>query len=131
MAPGGRAPSLAFGHNGDVTIPRLFELRTYHAAPGKLEALLARFREHTMALFARHGIDVVGFWSAANPEDPSTGTLVYVCAYDSKPAADAAWAAFRADPEWRAVVDETERDGPLPSSVESFYMEPTDFSPMQ
>ncbi|MCU1491609.1 MAG: hypothetical protein JWM85_3014 [Acidimicrobiaceae bacterium] len=110
---------------------RIFELRTYHGAPGKLEALLSRFRDHTMGLFARHGIGVVGFWSTPNPDDPSTGTLVYVCAYDSRAAADAAWAAFRDDPEWQLAKAESERDGSLTVSVESLFLEPTDFSPIR
>jgi hypothetical protein len=110
---------------------RTFELRTYYAAPGKLEALLARFREHTMGLFARHGIEVVGFWVARDPADAGSGTLVYVCAYDSRAAADAAWKAFRTDPEWQAAKQESERDGVLAPTVESLYLEPTDFSPLR
>jgi hypothetical protein len=110
---------------------RIFELRTYQSSPGRLEALSARFRDHTMALFARHGITVEGFWSAEKENDPTTGTLVYVCSYPSREAAAAAWKAFAEDPEWTTVRAQTEADGPLAERVESLYMEPTDYSPMR
>ena len=113
-----------------TTTLRTFELRTYRSAPGKLEALSARFRNHTMGLFARHKIEVVGFWSATDAEDPTTGTLVYVCAYESRPAADAAWEGFREDPDWQAAKAASEVDGSLTSSVDSLYLEPTDYSPI-
>lgn len=110
---------------------RTFELRTYRSSPGKLAALLARFRDHTMSLFARHGIGVVGFWATPDPDDPETGTLVYVCVYDSRQAADDAWTSFRADPDWQRARDESQRDGSLTVSVESLFLEPTDFSPLR
>lgn len=108
---------------------RLFELRTYHAAPGKLDALHARFRDHTVGLFAKHGITVVGFWTPDGQEGPD-GTLVYLLAFDDRDAADAAWDAFRADPVWIAARADSERDGPLTSSIESVYLHPTDYSPL-
>lgn len=114
-----------------MTTTRIFELRTYHSAPGRLEALSARFRDHTMELFARHGITVEGFWSAAADGDPSTGSLVYVCSYSTREAASAAWRGFREDPEWGTVRAESETDGPLADKVESLYMAPTDYSPMR
>lgn len=114
-----------------MTTTRIFELRTYDSAPGRLEALSSRFRESTMDLFARHQIAVEGFWSAAQEGDPSTGTLVYVCSYPSREAASASWKAFMADPEWVEVRAETEADGALADKVESLYMEPTDYSPMR
>lgn len=110
---------------------RIFELRTYHSAAGRLEALSARFRDHTMGLFARHGITVEGFWSAPKEDDPATGTLVYVCSYASREAAATAWKAFGNDPEWAKVRAESEVDGPLAERVESLYMAPTDYSPMR
>ena len=110
---------------------RIFELRTYHSAPGRLEALSARFRDHTMALFARHGITVEGFWSAPQEGDPATGQLVYVCSYPSREAASAAWRSFGEDPEWAKVRAESEVDGRLAERVDSLYMEPTDYSPMR
>ena len=114
-----------------MTTTRTFELRTYYAAPGRLEALSARFRDHTMALFARHGITVEGFWQAPDEADPTSGTLVYVCSYPSREAAAAAWKAFGDDPEWTKVRAESEVDGRLAERVESLYMAPTDYSPMR
>ncbi|HWD24166.1 MAG TPA: NIPSNAP family protein [Acidimicrobiales bacterium] len=110
---------------------RTFELRTYRSAPGKLEALLSRFRDHTVALFAEHGLGVLGFWTAADVDDPTTGTLVYICFFDSREAAQKAWGAFRIDPRWIAAYQESEVDGKLTTSIESLFMKPTDFSPVR
>jgi hypothetical protein len=107
---------------------RVFELRTYRSAPGKLDALKARFRDHTLGFFADHGIDVAVFLEAADEADPTTGTLVYLCTYPSREAAATAWAAFQIDERWRAARAASEVDGPLTASVESLYCSPTDFS---
>ena len=107
---------------------RIYELRTYHASAGKRDALLARFRGHTLDLFARHGITVEGFFV---PDDDHDESLVYLCSYPSADAAKASWAAFQADEEWIAAKKASEVDGPLAASVESRYYLPTDFSPMQ
>ena len=77
---------------------RVFELRTYYTAPGKLAALHRRFEEHTLALFAKHGMEVVGFFSPTDEPDRDN-TLVYVLAFPDRATADKAWEAFRADPE--------------------------------
>ena len=105
---------------------RTFELRTYVAAPGKLDALVARFRDHTMTLFTRHGIEVVGFFV-----DPDAETLVYINAFSSRAEADASWEAFRADPEWIAARAASEVDGPLTASLESRFLTATDFSALR
>ena len=105
--------------------------RGAHPAPGRLPALPARFRDPTRALFARHAITVEAFWSAPKPDDPLTGTLVYVCSYANREAATAAWKGFMEDPEWVKVRADSEANGPLATSVESLYMEPTDYSPMR
>src|SRR3954454_20535084 len=78
---------------------RVFELRIYHAAPGKMKALHARFRDHTCKLFKKHGMTIVGFWSPTD-EKEAEQKLYYVLAYPSKAAADASWKAFREDPDW-------------------------------
>ena len=110
---------------------RVFELRTYHTPPGKMPALHARFRDHSIALLERHGMKVVGFWVPTDADKGSADTLVYVLAHQSRAAADASWAAFRADPEWVKVKAESEKDGSLTTKVESVYMSPTDYSPMK
>jgi uncharacterized protein YbaA (DUF1428 family) len=114
-----------------TTTSRTFELRTYRSAPGRLAAISGRFRDHTMAIFPDHGIEVVGFWSAADQDDPETGTLVYVCAYPSRDAADAAWVSFRADPRWQRAKADSEVDGPIVANIESLFMEATDYSPIR
>src|SRR5499433_1951966 len=80
---------------------RCYEIRTYTAAPGKLEELHARFRNHTMKLFKKHGIEVVGFWGPTDKEKGSENTLVYLLVFPSREALDKAWKAFGADPEWK------------------------------
>jgi hypothetical protein len=109
---------------------RYFEMRTYIAAPGKLDALNARFRNHTNKLFVKHGMELVGYWVPAD-KPASENTLVYILAYPSKEASDKSWKAFREDPEWKKVVAETEANGKLVEKVISVYMKPTDYSPIK
>ncbi len=99
----------------------IYELRIYDAAPGKLEALHARFRNTTFRKFAQHGMRLVNYGENIQP---GTDQVIYTLAFDSEEARDAAWAAFRADPEWLAARDETERDGKLTSRVESSSYRP-------
>jgi hypothetical protein len=100
----------------------IFELRTYTANEGKLDELLARFRNHTLGIFESHGIQNVGYWVAT--EVPNT--LVYVLKY----AGDhrQLWADFQADPAWVAAKAASEANGPLVAHVESVFMTATDFS---
>jgi hypothetical protein len=106
---------------------RVFELRTYHANPGKMAALNARFRDHTCKLFEKHGMTCVGFWNPIDPKEAEE-VLVYILAFPSKEAADKAWKAFREDPDWQTAKAESEKDGPLVKKVESKYLAPTDYS---
>lgn len=110
--------------------PKVFELRTYTAPEGKLPNLLARFRDHTLRIFERHGMHNVGYWV---PQDApaSSNTLVYILAHDSRDAAAKSWDAFRNDPEWKRVAEESQVDGPIVSKVESVFMEATAFSPLK
>ena len=109
---------------------RVFELRTYTAPEGKLDALLARFRDHTMQLFQKHGITNIGYWT---PKDAplSENTLIYIIAHRNREAAKTSWDNFRSDPEWRKVSAESQVDGRIVSNVESVFMEATDYSPMK
>ena len=59
---------------------KVYELRTYHCAPGRLEALKARFRDHTVKLFERHGMKNVGYWTSADAP-ASADTLIYILAH--------------------------------------------------
>jgi len=109
---------------------RVYELRTYTSHPGKLDALLARFRNHTVPLFEKHGMTNEGYWV---PRDTSLAenTLIYILSYPSAEAREASWEAFRADPAWIEARAASEADGPINQSVTSILLEPTDFSPMQ
>src|SRR5689334_12524544 len=89
---------------------RLFEMRTYTASPGKIEALHARFRDHTCKLFEKHGMTNIGYWQQTTG-DNAENTLVYILAFPSKEARDASWKAFQADEEWKKVKAESEKDG--------------------
>lgn len=109
---------------------KVYELRTYTTPPGKLEALHARFRDHTNALFVKHGMTLVGYWTPADGPE-AENTLVYILAHDSREAAKKSWAAFAADPEWNAAKKASEADGPLTTKVESKFLNPTDYSPLK
>ena len=109
---------------------RVFEIRTYTAEPGKLEALHARFRDHTVQIFNKHGMTSVGYFAPS--DDPlSKNTLIYILEFPSRDAAKKSWDAFRNDPEWQKVQKESEANGKLVTKVDSVFAEPTDFSPLK
>ena len=110
---------------------RAFEMRTYYAAPGKLEALNARFRDHTCELFKKHGIEIVGFWIPTDKEQGAENKLVYILAHKSREAAKKSFADFGNDPEWKKARAESEVNGKLVEKVESVFMSATDYSPMK
>src|SRR5690348_4471916 len=85
---------------------RVFELRTYHAAAGKMDALNARFRDHTNALFKKHGMEIIGFWQPSDPKEAQQ-KLIYILAFPSREAAKKSWDAFRDDPDWKKVREES------------------------
>jgi hypothetical protein len=105
----------------------VYELRTYTAAEGKLDAVVARFRNHTVKLFEKHGMTNIGYWIPLD-EPLSRNTLIYILAHKSREAAKKSWEAFRKDPEWIRVRDESEAGGKLVIKVESVFLGPTDFS---
>jgi hypothetical protein len=106
----------------------VFELRVYHANEGKLGDLLARFRNHTITIFKRHGMESVAYWTPT--DDPLKGkTLFYMLKHPSREAAIANWAAFHDDPEWKQVSAASEVNGKLVERVESTFVKLTDFSP--
>lgn len=123
----GLAPAGIWALSQDKPKTRYFEMRTYTANPGKMEALHARFRDHTNRLFTKHSIEMVGYWNPVAPEN----TLVFVLAYPSKEAREASWKAFGGDPEWVKAKAESEKDGPLVSKAVSVFMLPTDYSPLK
>ena len=107
------------------------ELRTYVTLPGRLDALNARFRDHTMALFKKHGMENIVYLTPQDDKDGKADTLVYLLAHKSREAAKESWAAFQADPEWKAARDASEKDGKIVKSVTSVFLDPTDYSPMK
>jgi hypothetical protein len=106
---------------------KVFELRTYHCNEGKLEDLHKRFRDHTVKLFEKHGIQNVGYWTPTEG-DAAKDTLIYIVAHPSREAAKANFAKFGADPEWQEAYKESHKNGPLVKKMESVFMKPTDYS---
>jgi hypothetical protein len=109
---------------------RVYEMRTYTCNEGKLEALKARFRDHTIKIFERHGMESIGYWVPQDAEKSKT-TLIYILAHPSREAATKNWAAFNADPEWQKVRAESEANGKIVQKAESVFMDPTDFSKLK
>jgi hypothetical protein len=108
--------------------PTVYELRVYHAAPGKLPDLLRRFREHTMKLFSKHRMKSIAYWTPIDAPE-SSNTLIYVLRHPNREAAAANWKAFENDPEWQRVKKESEANGKLTEKVDSTFLVLTDFSP--
>jgi len=107
---------------------RVFELRTYTCNEGKLDALKARFRDHTIEIFKRHGMESIGYWIPQDLEKSKT-TLIYIIAHPSREAAAKNWKEFAADPEWKKVAAASEANGKiLAKAPESVFMDPADFS---
>ena len=106
---------------------RVFELRTYTANPGRLERLVQRFGDDTIGLFEKHGMTNIGYFTAMDAP-ASENTLIYLLAHKDRAAAEASWAAFRADPDWRRISEETQRDGPMVDNIVSVFLTPTSFS---
>ncbi len=104
---------------------RLYEMRIYYCEPGRLDALLKRFRDHTMQIFEKHGMTNVGYWV---PIDNTDNKLVYVLSYPDLAARDASWKAFGSDPEWKKVASDSEKDGKIVAKVDKIFMHETDFS---
>jgi hypothetical protein len=110
---------------------RCFEMRTYYARPGKLDALHARFRDHTNDFFKKHGMTLVGYWVPNDKDKGADNTLVYVLAYPDCAARAAAWKGFTADPAWAKARDASEVNGKLVEKVDSVLMTATDYSPIK
>jgi hypothetical protein len=105
---------------------RVYEMRTYYAPAGKLDALHSRFRDHTVKLFEKHGITNIGYWVPIQNPDQK---IVYVLAYPTRDAREQSWKAFLNDPDWKKAHAESEKDGKLVAKIESVFMNATDYSP--
>jgi hypothetical protein len=108
----------------------VYELRTYTAPEGKLGELHARFRDHTLRIFNKHGMKSVIYLAPQDAPD-SANTLIYVLEHPSREAAKKAWADFQADPEWVKVAADSQVNGRIVSKVVSVFADPTDYSPMK
>jgi hypothetical protein len=113
------------------TAQRVFELRTYHVNPGKLDDLHKRFRDHTCGLLKKHGAELIGFWTPTDEKDGKGSKLIYLVAFPSREAANKTWEAFGKDPEWQKVREESHKNGVLVDHVDRVFLEPTDYSAMK
>ena len=107
----------------------IYETRIYETHPGMLPALNARFRNHTMKIFERHGIKNIGYWTSDVGE--FSDRLTYIIAFEDAGAREKAWEAFRNDSEWNEVREESEKDGPIVKRVFNNLLTPTDYSPLK
>ena len=120
----------AVGRASQPAPAHVYEMRTYTANDGKMDAMHARFRDHTRRLFERHNIKNVGYWTPL--EGPTAGTtLVYLLEHPSREEARKNWAAFNADPEWQKAKAESEAAGRLVAKAESVFLVPTGYSPIK
>jgi hypothetical protein len=108
---------------------KVYELRTYHVLPGRMPAMLKRFREHTTLLFEKHGMENIGYWTPAGKDGEIR--LIYLLAHNNPEAAKKSWNAFRNDPDWQKVRDASEKDGKIVEKVESVFLKATDFSKLK
>ena len=108
----------------------VYELRTYTAADGKLDGLKARFKDHTLRTFKKHGMESIGYWV---PEDPvlSKNTLIYILKHPSREDGEKHWTDFQNDPEWKKVAAESEANGKLVLKVDRVWLDPTEFSSLK
>ena len=115
----------AYSPEPDFSVNKVHELRTYHAAPGKLPALHQRFAENSDRLLRKHGMNVVGYWTDMVG---TSGRLIWMVGYDSLAHREQCWDSFGTDDEWPKVRDESIKDGELVSRAENIMLNPTAFS---
>jgi hypothetical protein len=131
LQPTDYSPTLKIENKGG----RVFELRTYTTPEGKLENLNARFRDHTLKLFEKHGMQNVAYWVKTPDQKGANTTLIYLLAHKDREAAKKSFDAFRQDPDWVKAKAESEKDGsltiPPPNGVKSEFLVPTDYSPLK
>jgi hypothetical protein len=108
---------------------KVYELRIYHVVSGKMDSLVARFRDHTDKLFVKHGMKSVAYWTALD-EPAKSNTFFYILEHPSREEAAANWNAFQDDPEWKTVKAKSEENGKLTERIDSTFLTLTDFSPL-
>lgn len=107
----------------------IYELRIYECIVGRLPNLNKRFNDHTCALFEKHGIKNIGYWT--NLVGPSNNDLIYLVAFEDMGQRERAWASFQADPEWQAAKAASEEDGLIVKNVSNQILAATPYSPLQ
>lgn len=117
--------TVAFAKPGKPST-KLYEIRIYYPKPGKYAEIVDRFRQYTTKLFAKHGMENIGYWT---PTDTARKELVYILAYPDREAREASWQAFGNDPDWKAVVAKTEANGKLVDHVDQIFMTESQLSP--
>lgn len=105
------------------TDSKYYELRIYYCNEGKLDALIQRFQNHTLALFEKHGFENIGYWL---PVQNDKNALYYIIAAPSKEAHAKTWKDFLADPEWQAAAKKSEENGKILSGIESIILDVAD-----
>jgi NIPSNAP len=98
----------------------IYEIRVYEAVDGKADAMRARFKNEVVKRFPSHGIELLGVFESAT----EAARLTYLTRFKSEDDRSTAWAAFGADPEWRAVKAASEVDGPLLKSQSVSVLSP-------
>ena len=122
----GAAVMLGFGVlSGSTPGHHVYELRLYHVHEDKMDALKARFGDHSDAIFKRHNMKSIGYWV---PEDAAQNLFVYILEHPSRQEVEKNWAAFQADPEWKKVKAESEAQGPLVDHIDRYFMDSTSYS---
>jgi hypothetical protein len=107
----------------------LYELRIYHAMPGRLPDLNKRFETYTLKMWEKFGIHQVGFWTQVIGDN--TNDLYYILAWESLAEREQKWNAFATNPEWVAIRAETEKSGPLVRHITNMILSPTAYSKMK
>ena len=121
--PAGQLPAELSAH---VSVDaRCFELRMYTATNerGDIDTLHQRFREQEVAIFEKHGAEVIAVWQRL--DDPNT--LVWMLAYRDRAHRDEVWAGFAADPDWAALREKYD----VSLSIEAYWMSSTNYSNMR
>jgi hypothetical protein len=121
------SPSSPSSPSAKNTDGRVFEMRIYTTAEGRLDVLHKRFREHTNYLFVKHGMTLIGYWTPV--EKPET--LVYILAYPNMEARKKSWDGFMNDEAWKKAWADSKKDGPVVSGIETQFLNPTDYSPIR
>src|SRR5262245_51624956 len=119
--------AFAASSRADEKDTKVYEMRVYYAMPDKLDALNARFKDHTMKLFDKHGLTNIGYFVPVG--ENKDNKLVYFISAPSKDARDKSFKEFGADPDWKKAAAESEKDGKLVAKIESVFLTPTDYSP--